>query len=356
ERATSGARTLVAPAEADLEEPGDIENVTTARETVAVGDQAVIAVDATGIDGFLNDSTDLRRGSASAARTGAYVDVRRENPPQNRPARQLNVSNASTLVDDEGDGLYVVVPSDGGPYAIDEGEEFDATFVLNESSPYVGGEGETDDGEPESAETSVAFAAPDGRFADLDENETLDLPATANATIAGETNVAPGTTVTITVQSDDDNDTFDESDEETVDDDGTFEGSVDLEDTSEGTEYTVVATANGDELTAVRTGSIVEEPITVDAAQQVSASGQPSDGGGDHDEEETTTVPTTTTSTTTAQPTTEADTGGSVGERAATFVTSDVPEFIRTQETNIVIVLGVVAFVYGLVGLRRLTR
>ncbi|WP_259518969.1 BGTF surface domain-containing protein [Halanaeroarchaeum sp. HSR-CO] len=353
ERSTAGASTLVAPAGVDLDDPEDIENWTTPRETVAVGDQAVIAVDATGIDGFLNDSTDLRRGSAAAARTGAYVDIRRANPPQNQPARGLNVSNASTLVDGERDGLYVVVPSEGGPYAIEDGEEFDAAFVLNESSPYVPGGSGSDDSEPESAETVVAFEAPDGRFTGLDENETLDLQATANATIAGETNVAPGTTVTITVRSDDDNVTFQQSDEEVVSDDGTFDGSVDLEDYQEGTEYTVVATANDDELTAVRTGSVVEEPITVAPAKDTGSSGQSAGGGGDDPEDEVTTAEPTTTST---QPTTEPDSGGSVEERAATFVTEDVPEFIRTQETNIVIVLGIVAFLYGLLGLRRLTR
>lgn len=356
ERATSDARTLVAPASVDLDSATDVKNWTTPRETVAVGDQAIVAVNASGLGGFLNESTDLRRGSRAAANNGAYVSITRSNPPPNRPARNLNVSNASTRLDRSGDSLYLVVPSADDTYEIEDGEMFDATFVLNETSPYVGGDGSPDAVERESTETSVAFETPAGRFADLDANETVDLPATANASVGGETNVAPGTEVTVTLTSDDENVTFRKSDTDDVEEDGSFETTVDLEEYPEGTEYTVVASANDDDITEIRTGEIVESSIETDAAIPVTTSG----AGGGGSAQSIATSGTQTRVTTTRQPTvamrTTDDRDGSVGDRAAEFVTRDVPQFITTQATNIVVGLGILAVLYGLLGLRRLTR
>ncbi|AKH96864.1 chromosome segregation ATPase [Halanaeroarchaeum sulfurireducens] len=419
-RSTDGATTLVAPTAADLESVADVENWTTPRETVAVGDQTVFAIAASGLGGFLTERTDLSRGSPDARRTGAYLDLHGNDSQPGRAPRRLNVSNASSILDASGDALYVLVPSAGDPSVIDAGEEFEATFVLNETSPYV------DDEDRESAETTVAFEQPTGQFANLSDTETLDLPAVETATVSGETNVAPGTMVTITVRSTEGDDTFDGTATETVSEDdtfeemaagtvteddtfeemaagtvteddtfdgtatetvseddtfeetatgtvtknGTFEGTIDLENYSAGTEYTVVATANGGELTAVRTGSVTESAIEPDAAQAVggsaagsggaagggAASGGGASGGGNENHEPDSQSTTETTTETTAE--TREGTGRpeSVGERAASFVTRDVPEFIRTEETNVVIGLGIVAVAYGLIGLRRLAR
>ena len=170
------------------------------------------------------------------------------------------------------------------------------------------------------------------------------------------------------------NGTFEEAAMETatgtVSENGTFEGTVDLENYSAGTEYTVVASANGDDLTAVRTGTVMESAIAPDAAQSVGGSAAGSGGpagsgaargggasGGDSENRETASQPTTETiADTTAETTERPGHSESVDERAASFVTQDVPEFIRTEETNVVIGLGIVAVAYGLIGLRRVTR
>ncbi|MFB6094691.1 MAG: BGTF surface domain-containing protein, partial [Halanaeroarchaeum sp.] len=360
-RRTNGVYTLVAPAGVTLDTPADIANWTTRRKTIAIGDQAIVAINASGLDGILGPSTDLRRGSRTAERAGVSLSVAGRNPPPNRPARRLNVSNATGVVDFREDRRYRVFPSSGGPFALEAGDAFEATFTVAEGSSALSGSTGEITGR-ERANATLAFVRPTGRFEGV-EGGTLNLTATADARIAGETNVAPGTVVTVDLTAEGGNETVTATTTTRVDADGTFETEVDLSSVSPGTTYTVVASANGDRLTAVRTGTVREAVLEVEAAPSRTTGAPPGAGGGGGSASGGTGETVDATETTTAiAPTTRppatstGETVRSVSERAATFVTRDVPQFIRTRATTIVVGLGGLAVLYGFVGLRRLAR
>ena len=108
-----------------------------------------------------------------------------------------------------------------------------------------------------------APAATDAQTADgttIDtENGTLTLDAAPNQTVAGETDLAPGTPLTVRLRSSGNATPFLRTADATVTDDGTWTASVDLSSVADQPRFTAIVIRDGEELANV-TGQVVGEP------------------------------------------------------------------------------------------------
>jgi hypothetical protein len=108
-----------------------------------------------------------------------------------------------------------------------------------------------------------APAATDAQTADgttIDtENGTLTLDAAPNQTVAGETDLAPGTSLTVRLRSSGNSTPFLRTADATVSDDGTWTASVDLSSVADQPRFTAIVIRDGEELANV-TGQVVGEP------------------------------------------------------------------------------------------------
>lgn len=301
ERATSAASVYTAPDGTPIENRSDID-VTTESADIAFGDVVVVEVEATGLSGAIQNQT----GSDLTTRFFNFVNsdaasltVEQTNPKPNTAAKTLDLSGSATVVESaDNDAYYIVAESDNLPQ-VEAGDEYSVDFTVSNSTE-LASEDET---------VTTRFDVSEATVDVTEANATV-----ADGEVAGETSLAPGTEVTVTVKNSDDN-PFLKSQVVEVEQDGTFTAAFDFSDSSVGTDYTVTAEAGS--VSAEASGQLVEAEEPTETT-----------------ETETATETTETETVTETETTTEEETSTATATEESTTTSSESDTSPATTETG----------------------
>src|SRR6056297_1728630 len=133
-RHTRGAETLVMPSKVDM---GKVDSVEKLRKevvepkdgTIATGDRFVLALNASGITGFIDSFEDTE---------GVSLRFRETNNEPNTTPNEFSaddIASDRTFVDQENDMTYFVL--DTTSRGIELGDRYNVTFTLDESNPLI---------------------------------------------------------------------------------------------------------------------------------------------------------------------------------------------------------------------------
>ncbi len=297
ENSVENIQTWAAPSDADIDDD-DVDiydrigvNLTKSK-SVAAEDVVVHEIDASGIEGALEyeqedgsasdvteafiaatDTTPNRINNSDATTSGLRLYVNRTDVGANADPQPVNFTNSSdavTVVDDPDNNTYFVAldTSDvtfenGKTISNEEDTRINATFSIREGPL-------TDDRNSDSAiyRTSERDAT-----LDLDDSGVVTVSAAAGQEVTGETNVAPGTTLEVEMESESDANPFVIRPETDVATDGTYTATADFQDYSAGTNFTVqTLDVDGDgDFSDEEDGRIVEaDTATVSISEQES--------------------------------------------------------------------------------------
>jgi PGF-CTERM protein len=317
ERSTGSAQSWTAPGNADaLDEPEDLDDedvlaavedgVITQDSDIASQDWAVVQfTETSGIygyyaeNGFDGEGLDFTLEEADPGQNQEPITIRGEN----------NENAIYVVESDETDNLFVLINTGAdGIEATQDGEtldeELDAEDLEGEWNATLTIGNEIVDPDDSDAEETVSteFEVVE-RTAELDTNDddVVEVFANENATVTGETAIAPGSEITVTIQSESGADNpFVNRQDVNVSDDGTFEAQFDTSDLEVGTNFTASLSA---------TPQLTED--STDEYDAVIVEGEPSEDTETTEMTETTTETTTDSSGEGETTTTAADDGGS---------------------------------------------
>ncbi|WP_231185249.1 BGTF surface domain-containing protein [Haladaptatus sp. DYF46] len=270
----------------EFETPDDLRKAASATEngTVAKGDQFVLAVNVSGMSGFLHKS--MLDGSGE----NVSVHFRETNAHRNTVPNEFDGDEATRMMlDDENDVLYLVLDTD--EHDIEAGDAYDVAFEIGAENGLVT--------EPERATTT--FSVEERRVA-LDYSGDV-LVVEDQTRIGGTTNLAPGTTVNVTAY-DTGKNSFFWPKTATVTEERTFGSTFDFGGVEPGTSFSIELRDQDRTVTGV-----------VAARQTTSA----------------TTTTTTTVTTTTTEPTTTTMTETPTNTTTATTTTMALPP-VETEQ------------------------
>jgi PGF-CTERM protein/surface glycoprotein (TIGR04207 family) len=262
DRATTGARTWVAPEGATLEEADDVTAYVeagnlTRDSTIAERDLVVVEIQASGVFGALNDTN-------SGNATDALVQLDTDNggtefnwsvyesqatiAPNADGAQILNPNNLNhdIVADPSNNVLYAVIPSNSLLNA--DNAEVDDRFVANftvpkSSSLTRSNERQTVTTEFRVVDRELEF---DANAQLADGTDIVRVRAAPDQNITGTTSLAPGTEVSVTARATGDA-PFLLSQDAIVQPDGTFAATFDFSNVSAGQNFTVDASGTYDE-------------------------------------------------------------------------------------------------------------
>lgn len=257
ERSTGDVEPGVAPADSEIENADDIDNVTTSGSDVAEDDLQIIGFDINGIFGLF-DGDDL---TAADINDSDYFDVEIEhtNPAQYQSANDIDLSDVDVITDSENDRMFFVIDTSQNDISADQ--NYDVTLTVNEE--YY----DMDDDE----EAMTSFSVVERMIevtGEWDDDERLQVENSAEANVTGESTAAPGSDVQIRLRATGD-DPFLMTESAEVDENGVIDASFDLSDHEEGQNFTVRMTDQHDndvqdEVDAVLVESTYEQdPHTV---------------------------------------------------------------------------------------------
>jgi surface glycoprotein (TIGR04207 family)/PGF-CTERM protein len=274
ERTTSNFRTHVAPGAqfgsfdlndddtVDVEDvqAGIEDGVITQRNQIAAGDVLIHQVVASGLDGFINpdtvdagsDVTDaffnnvtLNADNPSANGAEIILNVEQDSANANQDAQQLTLDSSNTQVI-AGDDQYFLLTDTEQLSNLQTGEQIEATVFLNADRD--------DQGDNTDSTTNVNAVNFEEFFGEAQvsttaspeepevEFTTTNATASGNGTIAGETNIAPGTEVRIVASAESDvTPSFVKSETVVVQSDGGFNVAFDFTENSAGDDYSLEA-------------------------------------------------------------------------------------------------------------------
>ena len=289
------ARTGVLPEKTDVSEfetADDLRAAVSPTEngTVAKDDQLVLAVNVSGMSGFLDKS--MLDGSGEDVR----IHFRETNAKRNTVANEFDGDEAKRLlIDDENDVLYLMLGTDA--HGIEAGDSYEATFEIGEDNPLVA-----------HIETASTNFTVEKRRVSLDHTGDV-LVVDGKTRVGGTTNLAPGTTINISAH-DKGSGAFFWSKTATVTEDRTFGATFDFSGLESGRTFTVELRDQEQTLPGVVASSSEESTTTTSTT--------------------TTTITTSTTTTTTSTTTTTITTNTST-TTTNTTTTETVPP-VTTQQ------------------------
>ncbi|WP_227376398.1 DUF7827 domain-containing protein [Haladaptatus halobius] len=226
-RSTDSAQTWIKPGNSENEgNATELTNVLTQRSNVALGDKAVVQVKASGIFGALTtadgSTTNYENFTLTVTETG-------DNKESNTNADSLKLSDNdfSIIKDGKNNTFYAVIDTDDLNTADGEGDglgEWNAKFTVKEEYELA-----SDD-----QSVSTTFTV-EQEEVDLNGGNDMTVPQ-GEDNISGETNLAPGTDLTLIAQS---TGIFYKNADATVSEDGTFSGSFDFSEYDNATEFDV---------------------------------------------------------------------------------------------------------------------
>ncbi|WP_075936957.1 BGTF surface domain-containing protein [Halosegnis longus] len=223
ERSTDAAATWIAPKGTTYSD--GLEDVTAAvsdRSTVALEDHVIVQVEASGIYSYINEQSDF--GTNGVSLTAMQTDT-----TANTAANEFNAGDAAAIVfDADNDTFYAVFNTASNN--IEAGDDYEVTFEVNENNPYIANADAT-----ETVTTTFTVEEREASF-DVNSDEQVQVEAASGQAISGETNVAPGTELTIRARASGDS-PFLKTADATVQSDGTFSGTFDFSGVSENTTF-----------------------------------------------------------------------------------------------------------------------
>jgi len=249
EREMSGTQAWTAPASANL---GDYQDLATQDQTTAKNDWAVVQFNASGLEGYLNDTTQFNADGYNAS-TGISITLAATGDINKRGAGFTPDDDEVVMdYDLENDTMYMLVDTESE--SIDQ-KEYTARLKINETNPYVEDTGPSEQAENLSQEFSVVE-----RTASFDTQDGEVIVRSAeDQEISGTTTVADNTEFTIRASTTGDR-AFLLSDSATVED-GEFSVSLDFSDVETNTTFT--ASIPGQDLSDnARTPGRVRAPPT----------------------------------------------------------------------------------------------
>ncbi|ESP89867.1 hypothetical protein K933_01557 [Candidatus Halobonum tyrrellensis G22] len=318
ERSTDNITTWVAPDEVfdeydDLDSASDVTEAieggyVTESNSLAEGDVAVFQVQASGLAGIIEDNTsDL----LTFFQNEDSVPFNLEGPDRaNQEQRTVDLSSTSSVdvITTNDNNVFIVMDTtDGGlEWQGDAGDVDDDTSLTANLTVTDNRLLDSDDADDDqTVETDFTSVEPDAEF---DGDEPIEVPANEDATISGTTNVAPGTEVTVRVQSDEAEARFIKTNESVmVQPDGTFSAMFDFTDdaTVDDTFEATIRDYGGDQ---VSIDGVVVEATNTSTSADTTTEGDTTTSEGTTTEGDTTTSEGTTTmgdETTSEEPATE---------------------------------------------------
>ncbi len=223
ERSTDAAATWIAPKGTTYSD--GLEDVTAAvsdRSTVALEDHVIVQVEASGIYSYITEQSDF--GNTGVSLTAVQTDT-----TANTAANEFNAGDAAAVVfDADNDTFYAVFNTASNN--IEAGDNYEVTFEVNEDNPYIANADAT-----ETVTTTFTVEEREASF-DVNSDEQVQVEAASGQAISGETNVAPGTELTIRARASGDS-PFLKTADATVQSDSTFSGTFDFSGVSENTTF-----------------------------------------------------------------------------------------------------------------------
>lgn len=271
EPSVEGVQVWTAPDSANPGSAAEVAEVAAQTDNVAQDDWAIVQIDASGLSGYVDDVSDLNNDE-----TGLSMNVTK-GMEMNVPEEEVSLDQATLFEDEENDQLFLVFDSSD----LDADSSYQANFTVTSANPYV------------SAENASSYTA---NFSVVDRNASIDepveVPPSSDATVSGNSTVAPGTALTVQVENTAANPFF-ERQTATVSEDGTWEASFDLSGVPNGTEFNVTV----EEPEANATGVVIEDAggaaETTAAETTAEETTEAEDTAEDADETETTAEETT---------------------------------------------------------------
>jgi PGF-CTERM protein/surface glycoprotein (TIGR04207 family) len=245
----------------DLEDVNDAlsEGTLTESSEVAVGDLAVHALQASGLEGALDAraneevttefTTQLTNGPLN-------LTIEEADPGANQDAQELNLTatNLTVIADGPNDTYFVVVDTNnvdlgdgtGGnkaPLPDDDDTALETNFTVLQDD--AGTFDFTPDGEFDDDENSETFVTFDANEPEINVDEPFNVSQAEAQTITGDTNIAPGTELSLRVRSDDGvSPSFLKTASPVVQPDGTYSATLDFSEQNVGDEYTIEVNTN----------------------------------------------------------------------------------------------------------------
>ncbi|WP_135821405.1 BGTF surface domain-containing protein [Halostella litorea] len=236
-RSTGPSDTFVAPSDVDPSDRQAVLSSATQREEVAREDLVVVGVQASGVFGYVDSADDLADGTQ-----GVSLEIVQANPPANQGAKRIPISEGTVHAFPENDLLLFAVDTSASDVAPDE--EYESRFVVTDDNPYT-----------DSTQTSSTTFTVRERTAWFPDSPIRVEPERGQ-TIRGASTVAPGTELTLRLESQDDLDPFIKDPTVTVGSDGQFSTAVDFSSHDSGTEFTAVVLENDEEVSGTVDGVI----------------------------------------------------------------------------------------------------
>lgn len=268
-RSTDDSTVHTAPLTENITELEDIEEYATETDQVAVEDKILFEVNATGIYAALDENrsaSDLAEGSTFANENGIYVTIEQVDPQVNRGAKTLDVSQGELITDSENGQFFLVFNTTD--LNVEEDEEYELTFTVDENNPYVEDEGDEDNEETVSSE--VTFNERMVEFDGLNEDDVVVVENTDETVVTATTTVAPQTEVRGVAEATGENAFFRQQPVDTSED-RTLEFTFDMSDVDDGVEFELFADGFSDSRVdaITSTGETVSD-VTVDVVDSES--------------------------------------------------------------------------------------
>ena len=327
EPSVEGVQVWTAPGSANVNGSSQIAEIAAQTDNVAYEDWAIVQIDASGLSGYVDNISDLNSNE-----TGLSMNLTK-GMEINVPEEEVPLDQATLVEDEENDQLFLVFDSSN----LERGADYRANFTVTSANPYV------------SAQNASSYTA---NFSVVDRNASIDgpveVPASSDATISGNSTVAPGTELVVTVENTGANPFF-QRQTTTVNDDGTWEASFDFSGVPNGTAFNVTvpepeANATGVVVTDGAAGAAETTTVAETAAEETTTEAEGAATG----TEETTTADEVGAETTDGEAgAEETDTGGET--TAADEAPPETETTTTTEEAGMVSAstpgFGPVAFV-----------
>ena len=267
ERSTGDVEPGIAPADSEIEDADDIDNVTTTGSEVAEDDLQIIGFDINGIFGLF-DGDDL---TAADIDDNDYFDVEIEhtNPGSYENAHEIGLDEVDVVTDSEDDRMFFVIDT-AADADIEAGQNYEVSLTVDEDYYNM-----DDD---EEAETS--FDVVDREIAvtgDFDEDDRLQVENGEEVNVTGESTAAPGTDVQTRLRATGD-DPFLMTETAEVDSNGVVDTVFDLSDHEEGQNFTVRMTDQHDNDVQDEVDAVLVESTTEQDPHTVTITVEDADG------------------------------------------------------------------------------
>ncbi|SFR94560.1 surface glycoprotein, partial [Halomicrobium zhouii] len=259
DRSTDNVTIMTAPeafdkwSDADAINAGMGSNVTQADE-IAQQDYVVVQIEASGLEGYYESLGETKTPFLSADAGATNLLVEEANPGANSNANSIDWTSADmdeeygVVADADNNTYYVAINTENKANGDDAFDFEQDTEYTAEFSVYDKNAGDSDnddnvlnfhdDDEDETVSSNFDVVAGETNF-DLNEDDLVLVEAADNQTVSGTTNWAPGSELTLSIESDDSTSPFLTRPDAEVQPDGTFEANADFSDLSEGTNLTI---------------------------------------------------------------------------------------------------------------------